>query len=362
MEKKRFVVCLLCMCCLATSVTVGAEPQDIATAAFKLRMTGQLDEAMVILEEAVSNNPSDARAQYELARVYFHRGLGPPQKMADMLAKSHEAVEKAISAAPNEVACHMFSGHVAFMRGYLNLMTRGDKPVTKAYFENASEGFESAIRLKPDYKQAMLYLVELHGEMPEGMGPNKAMAEKYAGQLETLDTVFAAKASAILSSKDTAFWENVLKRHPANADLLEELGKAHLKDDNIEKAVSCFEEAVKNNPQKSYLFLDLSIFHTFSAMRARSDQTLMKEHATSGDAAVTRYLDSKPSQPMQAYALGVQSKYQSHLGHRKEGKTLFEKAKTLDPYFSKATGCPIPDLFIPPGTISKTHRYLGRPY
>ncbi len=362
MEKKRLAVCLVSMLSFSTWVTTGAEAQDIATKAFDLRMTGQLDEAMAILGKAVSKNPNNASVQYELARSYLHAGLGNPRKMADMLTKSHDSIEKAANSAPDDIACHMFSGHVAFMRGYLSLMTHGDKLATKAHFQKACEGFESAVRLKPDYKQAMLYLVELYGELPEGMVQNKALAQKYTSRLEGIDTVFAAKAKAILSSKDTSFWKNVLKRNPANADVLEELGKAYLKDNNIENAVSCFEKAVESNPQKSYLFLDLSIYHTFSAMRARRDQALMKKHATSGDAAVTRYLDSKPIQPMQAYALGVQSKYQSHLGHKEQGKALFDKAKTLDPYFSKATGCPIPDLFIPPGTISQAHRYLARPY
>ena len=71
---------------------------------------------------------------------------------------------------------------------------------------------------------------------------------------------------------------------------------------------------------------------------------------------MTRYIKSKPIQPMLAYALGVQSKYEgfgswdsypSHLGDKEQAQALFKQTEVLDPYFSKATGAPKPDLFIP---------------
>ena len=98
-------------------------------------------------------------------------------------------------------------------------------------------------------------------------------------------------------------------------------------------------------------------------MRARShDKSKFEENVVAGESAIARYLNTKPIQPMQAYALGVQSKYKSGTGDMKQGRELFRRAKNLDPYFPKATGAPIPDLFIPPATISLSHRYLMRPF
>ena len=145
--------------------------------------------------------------------------------------------------------------------------------------------------------------------------------------------------------------------------MLEELGKAHLREDQVEQAVKCFEQAVERDPGKTYLFLDLSIYHTFRAMRARkNDKELFQQSLTAGDAAVTRYLDSKPIQPLEAYALGVLSKYKSRSGDKEQAKELIKRAKTLDPYFSKATGAPDPDQFIPPTEVSQNHMYLTRPF
>ncbi len=317
MEKKRLTVCWVCLCCLTMGMTVGAEEakavdsgkQNVATRAFNLRMTGQLDEAMTLLKQSVVKNSGDASIHYELARSYYHKGLGNPRTLVNMLKESQACIEKAVERAPDRVVYHTFSGHVAFMRGYYSLMTNGDKTATQEQFQKAREGFTSALRLKPGYKQAMLYLVELCSEMPEDMGQNKELARKYTSQLETIDPVFAAKAKSLLSPKDIAFWRDIVAGHPASADALEELGKAYLNADQVDDAVSCFEKAAKVNSQKSSLFLDLSIYHTFAAMRAREDQDLMKKHAKAGNAAVTRYLSSKPIGPMQAYALGVQSKW-----------------------------------------------------
>lgn len=370
MAKKSFLMSMVCVVCLAACMTTRAEEtngddvksQDVAIKAFNLRMTGQIEDAKAMLEQSVSQDPSCAILEYELSRVHYHMGLGNPQKIEAMLEASQKCIEIAVKSGPENVIYHTFAGHVAFMRGYFYMHARGNSVAAKEQFEKACEQFESAIRLKPDDKVCRLYLVELYGDLPGDAGGNKAMAVKYAKQLEGLDKIYGAKASAILSPKDAAYWTSILEDNPGNAEVLEELGKAYLKADKADKAVACFEGAVRADPQKAYLFLDLSIYHTFAAMQAGQGNELFTNNVTSGDAAAMRYLDSKPVQPMEAYALGVRSKYQSFSGDRAQGQVLYEKARALDPYFSKATGCPLPDLFMSPNEISQHHRYLMRPY
>jgi hypothetical protein len=96
-------------------------------------------------------------------------------------------------------------------------------------------------------------------------------------------------------------------------------------------------------------------------MRVENGSESFRKAVASGEAAVTRYLDTKPILPMRAYALGVQSRYLSHSGRKEQGDALLKQAQALDPYFSKATGAPSPDLFIRPDEISHYHRYLFRP-
>lgn len=340
-----------------------AAADDPASQAHTLRMVGKVDEAKALLDKALTETPNDAAAHYELARTQLHMALGDMRHLAQGIADAQQSIGNAVEHGPQKVMYHTFAGHVAYFRAYMALqMQQGG---LNEHFAEACRAFESALALKPDYPQVMLYLVELHSHFPESAGANKSRAEQYAQQLKAVGEVWAAKARSILSPESCGvdFWKSVLEEAKAgHADILEELGKAYLRDEQVDEAVKCFEQAIERDPAKAYLFLDLSIYHTFRAMRAGEDKELLQTSLRLGDAAVTRYLESKPIQPMQAYALGVQSKYKAHLGDKEKARELVNQAKALDPYFSKATGSPNPDLFIPPGEISQNHRYLMRPF
>ncbi len=360
---KRMAAWVLVAGCLLVAATVafGAEP-DAAMQAYELRMAGKADEAKVLLEQSISENPRDADAHYELARTLYHMALGNPRELENLMGRAQQAIERATQSAPGNAAHHVFAGHVAFIRGYSHMMHgTGNEAAARAEFGKARGAYRSALELEQGYREAALYLVELHASLPENMGGEKAVAERYAKQLEDIDPISGAKASSMLTELGPAFWEGLQKAHAGDADVLEELGKAYLREGRVDDAVACFEEAVDADPEKAYLFLDLSIYHTFRAMRAGNDSELFQASVRAGDAAVSRYIESEPIPPMLAYALGVQYKYKHlGLGDAELGQQLLERAESLDPYFSKATGAPNPDLFVLPGEISHTHRYLQR--
>jgi tetratricopeptide (TPR) repeat protein len=351
------MVLVLGLCILAGAAMGETESRKVASDAYKLRMQGKVDDAKALLEQGIQENPRNAAAHYELARTKFHMALhGEPQLREERIKEAQQSIERAIENDPNNVIYPFFEGHIALLQAYMSS--------TKENVARLCGAFESALKLKPDYRQAMLYLVEIYGTLPEDKGGDKSKAEQYARRLEGMDKVFGAKARSVLlpgEANRVDYWQNVLKNNEGNADVLEELGKAYLGIDDVNDAVLCFEKAVKINPEKTLLFMDLSIYYTWSAMGAGNDSELLRKAITSGDAAVTRYLDSKPVLPMQAYALGVQYKYKYHSGHKEQADELLKRAEALDPYFSMATGAPNPDLFIPPDEISHNHRYLFRP-
>jgi tetratricopeptide (TPR) repeat protein len=342
----------------------AAAAESAASDAYELRMQGKVDQARSLLEETLAEAPDDAAARYELARTRMHMALGNPKDLEQDFADVKKLMEQAVAHDPQKVMYLTFAGHTAFGRAYFARMT--GKPNVKDDFLAACNAFEAALKLKPDNPQVMLYLVELHAKFPEDAGADKSKAESYAGQLQGVDDLYAAKAKSILSPESCGveFWKAFLSENePENADVLEELGKAHLREDQVDEAVKCFEQAIQRDPSKTYLFLDLSIYHTFRAMRAgKTDKGLFQKSVAAGDAAISRYLDSEPIRPMQAYALGVQAKYRFFSGEKEQGQEFIERAEALDPYFSKATGAPAPDQFIPPDEVSRTHRYLTRPF
>lgn len=351
------VVVMLGLCVLAGAANGETNSKNAAADAYKLRMQGKVNDAKAILEQAIRENPHNAAAHYELARTSFYMVLHPnPQSKEDRITEAQQSIEKAIESDPNNVIYPFFEGHIALLQYYMS--------PTKENAARLCGAFESALKLKPDYRQAMLYLVEIYGTLPEDKGGDKSKAEQYAKKLEGIDEVFGAKARWILLPGDTNrvdYWRKVLKNHQGNTDVLEEMGKAYLGADDVNNAVLCFEKAIKIAPEKSFLFMDLSIYYTWAAMGAGDNSELRQKAITAGDAAVTRYLDSNPVLPMRAYALGVQYKYKSHSGHKEQADEILKKAKELDPYFSMATGAPNPDLFIAIDEIPHSHRYLFRP-
>jgi tetratricopeptide (TPR) repeat protein len=359
-----FLVSEIVFARITTGPYWGQEVDTTVQKAYDLRMQGKVDDAKSILEQSILQDPNNAAAHYELSRIQLCRalGMGTRETLFDMIGEAKNHIDKAVELNPNDVICTTFSGHVGFLQAYYSLMT-GEQ--SKEKLAIAVGAFESALKLKPDYYQVMLYLIELYSQFPEEAGGDKSKAEQYASQLEGIGGVFGAKATSILLSEEADkvdYWQKVLKKYEGNADVLEELGKAYLGADNVDSAVDCFENAIELDPKKASLFLDLSIYYSFLAMRTRDNKELLKKFVMSGDSAVVRYIESKPIQPMLAYALGVRGKFKFFLGDQEQGQVLFKEAETLDPYFSKATGAPGADLFIPPGEISKNHRYLMRPF
>ena len=320
------------------------ESVKAAMDAYKLRMQGRVDDARALLEQAVRENPRDAAAYYELARTTVHIALGDLRNqngLAERLGEAQQSIAKAEEIDPGNVIYPFFDGHIALMQAYPSLM-QGRSDARKKV-ERLCGAYESALELKPDYRQAMLYLVEIYGTLGEDQGGDKAKAEKYARQLEGMDSVYGAKARSILmpeEANNVDYWKEVLSKHEGDADVLEELGKAYLRADKADEAAGCFEKAIKIDPGKTILWMDLSIYHTWTAMRERNGSDSFRNEVAGGEAAVTRYLDCKPVLPMRAYALGVQYKYKMHTGFKEEGNELLKQAETLDRYFSKATGAP----------------------
>lgn len=346
---------VFCLC----SATVRA---DVADDAYQLRMKGRVDEARQLLEDSLKKTPSNAAAHYELARTQMHMALGDIQNVQQHFEAAQKSIDQAAAQDADHVMYQKFAGNVAHMRGYYAL--KFGKPDVQQHFANAAKAYQAALRIKPDYPQVALALIELHTQFPTSAGADRARAQQLAQQLATTNEVYAAKARSVVhpESCGVPFWEQLLARKPNDLDVLEELGRAHLRQDDVDQAVKCFEKAIQQEPQRSYLFLDLTIYHSFRGLAAREDPNQLQQALTDGDAAITRYLKSQPSQPMEAYALGVRSKYKSFAGDKKKAGQLLARAEALDPYFSKATGAPNPDNFIPPTEISHNHRYFTRPF
>ena len=362
-SKRHFVVVSLsvavaCMSFVFLSCT-GPKLDKEVQQAYELRMNGKADEAKAILEQVIAEDSTNAAALYELARTEHHIGLGNIPELLGGLEDIQQTIEKAVENDPDNVIYSFYKGYVCFTRAYASL--KFEQPDAKERFKEVISAYESVLSLKPDYYEAMLYLVEIL-RIPEDMGGDPSKAEAYARQLEEMDEVYGAKARELLLPDDAdrlEFWQKVLENNQDNADVLEQLGKAYLYQDKVEQGVKYLEEAMKTDPEKEILLLDLARYHIMTVQR---DERLKDTALPLAEEAINRYLDSEPILPLKAYALGLLANVKWGLGDNKGAEELIEEAKAIDPYFSKASGVPPLVLFAKPDEISHHHAYFSRPF
>jgi len=349
---------------------------ELAVRAYELRMRGKADEAKSLLEQAIAGNPKNAAACYELARTQLYMATGDPEKMGDYLKGAQQSIEQAKQNDPKNVIYPFFEGHVAFFQTYISMSKNPEE--AKKNIERLCGAFETALALKPDYPQAMLYLVEIYRIIPENMGGNRDKAEQCARKLEKVNEVYGAKARSFLllvqdsenkvdetkrAEKLIGFWRDVLAAHPKDAEALAEMGRACLGADKAVEAAACFDEAARIAPEKRILFLDMGRSRSmYSSMMKEKNPEAAQQALSMAESYLAKYLDAEPRIPLKAFALGILGRASMQRSDQAKYRELLEQAQKLDPYYSKAWGVPDPDLFIPPGEISHSHRYLFLPY
>jgi len=337
----------------------GSTPESTAQKAYELRMSGKADDAKTLLENAVSENPRDAAAHYELARTLLHMGLGKGREIFDYIEQAKNSIDKAVENDPGNVIYKFFAGRISFMQAYASL--QGDDAAAGEKVGKLCELYESVLELKPDYHEVRLFLVEINGALPEDLGGDSSKAEMYAEQLEETDPVLGAKARVILLPDKTdlvEYWQKIADDNPGNSDALEELGRTCLRSGKTEEGIKHLEEVFSADPARNILLLDIARFHIMSGMR---DPEMRDKIPPLAEDALNRYLATDPVPPLKAYAIGLKSRLK-YGSDKEKADRLNEEANRLDPYYSKAFGVPTPDLFVAVGEESHNHRYLFQPY
>jgi tetratricopeptide (TPR) repeat protein len=218
---------------------------------------------------------------------------------------------------------------------------------------------ENVLRLKPDYHEAMMYLVEIYGMLPKDMGGDSLKAIEYSDKLAKMNLYWGAKAKAALLSENSdrvAYWEDILAKDPKNPEILAEVGTAYLFKDDPGNAEKYYRDAIKLDVSKNLLILNLARFHMYKVMQNKdlgnTEFPVMKKF-------LEEYLKTTPEPivPLKAYAMGLLVRADMFLGNQEQAEKLMKETQTLDPYFSRASGVPLLLLFDPPDKI--IHHYFS---
>ncbi|HEY5621017.1 MAG TPA: tetratricopeptide repeat protein [Pontiella sp.] len=341
--------------------TAAAEFNQTVQQAYELRIQGKADAAETLLTGYLSENPTQAAAWYELARTRHHIGLGNPRTMIEGIDEQWKAIEQAVRNDPDNIIYAFYKAHAGSLRAYASFKMQ--KPDVRDRLEEAIAAYEAVLRLKPDFHEAKLQLIETLNA-PADIGGNPAKAEMYTKELEEADPVFGAMAREIIMPDDAdyiAFWTEVLENNRNNTDVLERLGKAYLYKNQPEQGIEYLKEAIRMDAGKNSLHLDIGRYYMYQAMR---DPQSLEASAPKIEEAFNAYLQSKPDpiNPMKAYVKYHLSAIRQHMGDTDAAVQLRNEAEALDPNGSKATGVPSPILFTPPNELPRVFTYYSRPF
>ncbi|MCD4680884.1 MAG: hypothetical protein K8S00_10905, partial [Bacteroidales bacterium] len=173
---------------------------------------------------------------------------------------------------------------------------------------------------------------------------------------------YGAKATELLlpdSVDRVEFWHEILEAEQGNAEVLEQLGKACLYKDSVNMGIKYLEEAMKANPEKDILLLDIARYYLMSS---RGDSLKTELFLPDAEIMINRYLETEPIKPLKAYAYSIMAWVKDGLGETEEVEIMRDMATEIDPNVSKAFGLPPLVLFASPEEISHYYGYFSRPF
>jgi len=332
----------------------GSKPKKDVRKAFEMRMNGKVDEAKAHLDSILEKDSTNAMAWYELARLKQYMLVGGGDvKTTEILAN----INKAVVLEPKNVTYAYYKGIACFMNAFM-AMQMGQGEVKDKIAETTTQ-FEKVLALKPDYHEARLYLVDIYGMLPPDMGGDSLKAATHAEKLSSMDSYFGAKAKAALAPEGTdlvKFWDDLIAFDSENANLFMEAGRACLYKEDPKSAEINFEKAIRIDPTKNILILDLARYHVMKVMQNRD---VAATELPIAKTYLEKYLKSlpEPNIPLKTYTMGLLARVEMFQGNQAVAEKLMADAKLLDPYFSRASGVPTLLLFDPPEQI--THHYFS---
>jgi tetratricopeptide (TPR) repeat protein len=345
---------ILCSQFTGSCSVKGSQTEKDVKKAFDLRLNGKVDEAKALLDSLLNKDSTNAMAWYELARLKQYMLVGGGDvKTADILS----TINKAVNLEPENVTYAYYKAIASFMHAFM-AMEMGQGEVKDKIAETCAQ-FENVLSLKPDYHEARLYLVDIYGLLPPDMGGDSLKAATHAEKLSSMDSYFGAKAIAALAPEGTnlvKFWDDLIAFDSQNANLFMEAGRACLYKEDPKNAEANFDKAIRIDPSKNILILDLARFHIMKVMQNSESAS---EELPIAKKLLEKYLSTSPEPniPLKTYTMGLLARVEMFLGNQAEAEKLMNEAKLLDPYFSRASGVPTLLLFDPPDQI--IHHYFS---
>lgn len=351
----RITVFILMLLLVTPVFSQDKKTEDEIIVAYELRTNGKSDEAKAKLEKIIQQDPTNAMANFEMAR----------------LMESYDAMNvdtsiyycsKAAEHDP-ENSLYAFSlADMMLLKAYIAMHEENNEPQVKQLIGEACEAFQHVLDIKPGCKESMMYLIDLYGSLPEEMGGDKGNAEHWVQKLESMDEFYGARGRFILLQEDTSevgYWNNYISENGESNEVFELLGRAYLMAGDITNAEKCFIKVIDTDSSKQGLILHLARGHIMRIWQGKATEDevfpLAKQY-------ILKYLADDQEKPVniESWCYGVLSRIEKGLGNTGQSDEYLEKAKSLNPGFSRAFA--IPEVDTPPNETSYSFSSYFRPF
>jgi tetratricopeptide (TPR) repeat protein len=339
---------------LITGLSSFAKTDKSVYEAYQLRVNGKTDQAKELLLNIITKDSTNAAAQFELARTLDYINIMGSEE-------ARKALNTALKYDPDNIVYNYYHARTCFLKAFIAMQLNGGD--VKNLIDDVCNEYLKVLKLKPDYPEALMYLVEIYGMLPENMGGNKNEAEKYAQKLEKTDKFYGAKARLVLMPEGTdmlAYWNKFIAENNKNPRAWRELGNANIFNDNIEVARENFSKAMELDKSQNIRLLDLSRYYMMKVMQNK-DATAELPKAK---VYIEQYMTSipEPIPPLKAYSLGMMAQIEMILGNKDVADKIVAQANTVDPYFTRAFGIPWLGMFEDPDTADHHFQSFFSPF
>lgn len=320
------VIVLTCSA-LPPLASAGDDPHALAVGAFALRMDGQIDEAVKMLEAGLADSPEAGVLHYELARTKL--------LLLDIPATREEALA-AVRCAPDDNRFRYFAAMVSAY-AVIDAAHHNDQKRMKEMGREALDQLGSILAADQDHHEARWLLVQLSTEMGPQLGLEVEDPETHVALLEKMDPVLGAKARCCLVDKDKQreLWKQILSDHPDDCRALAEAAEGLIQVGELDLAEECLTKAIGKDKRNCYglLGLGLAYFMQQDWERARE--------------LTQRYLDTEPPLALEAYAIGRLGMIYRRSGNEERAGELMKQARELDPHVWQTVMPPPEEIFMP---------------
>lgn len=320
-------IALLTVATFNVGASAATDPEDAATRAFELRLAGQVDEAVQMLETNIAAYPQSGVLHYELARTRLF--------LLDIPGMREEA-EAAVRCAPEDNRFRYFAA-MSSLYSVIDAAHHKDVGLMRAMGGKAIDQLETILQTDPDHNQARYLLVQQSVEMAPEIGLKVEGTEEHVAILEAKDAILGAKARCCLVGEDEqrTIWKKILADHPEDSRALVEAAEGLITAGDLTLASECLENAIQKDKAHGYGLLRLGLAY---AMQEKWDQAIE---------TTERYIQLEPPIALKAFATSRLAMIHRRLGDQDRSRQLMEKARRMDSHVWRTVGAPPKEIFTP---------------